>query len=36
LAGNYPEEALLSDWLGRARERLNSLPEEFVNYVAKS
>jgi DNA-binding transcriptional ArsR family regulator len=33
LAGKYPEEALLAEWLKQAREGLNFLPEEFVSYI---
>jgi Fic family protein len=36
LAGNYPEEILLADWLDQSRQRFNFLPEEFVNYISKS
>lgn len=33
LAGNYPENNLLADWLASARDRLNFLPEELVGYL---
>lgn len=33
LVGKYLEEELLIDWLKRARERLNFLPEEFAGEV---
>ncbi|MEI7620842.1 MAG: Fic family protein, partial [Candidatus Falkowbacteria bacterium] len=36
LAGNYPEEVFLADWLDQSRKRFNFLPEEFINYASKS
>lgn len=33
LAGDYPEDVILLNWLKAARGKLNFFPEEFINYL---